>query len=46
MEHSERRSTWLSMDEVIEELDEPVMPDSDDDLEDLQAEQKERDEDR
>ena len=34
------------MDEVLEELDEPVMPDSDDDLEDLQAEEKERDEDR
>ena len=46
MEHSEGKRTWLSMDEVLEELDEPVMSDSDDDLEDLQAEEKERDEDR
>ena len=34
------------MDEVPEELDEPVMLDSDDYVEDLQAEEKERDEDR
>ena len=46
MEHSEGKRTWLSMNEVLEELDEPVMSDSDDHLEDLQAEEKERDEDR
>lgn len=46
MEHLEEKRAWLSMEEVLEELDEPMMPGSDDDLDYLQMDEKERDEDR
>ena len=44
MAHLGEKRSWLSAEEVLEELDEPIMPDSDDDLEDLQMDETDDDE--
>ena len=44
MAHLGEKRSWLSAEEVLEELDEPIMPDSDDELEDLQMDETDSEE--